>query len=460
MKDIAIVKRVHLKLTSLKMIQWVFVPALLLLSFFPTMAATESPSTEDLDLKLERSVTLGDLIQYAYQKNPTIQESREAWLMMVENYSLVTGYPDPELILRYFPEPIETRLGPQDWNATFSQKIPFPGKLTKAGELVESETHISKLELDKTVRDVIVFIRESFYELSYIRKAKTVAEENLKLLDHLRKIAETAHVQNRTNLMDMVKSQSQRGQIRYDILLLEDLEQTEIVRLNGLMSRPPDALLGELRIGAFLPVIFSLEEIYRLAAANQEEIRIAEIQVEKAGKRIELARYENLPDFKVGVFYAGIGNPDIPNPPPDAGQDALGIQAGITLPLWFGKNRSRVARARAEMKKAEAAKSARINDTNTQIRSLYFRLENAKRLIKLYGENLLPQAAKAIEIAETLFREGESTFADFIEAQAVFYNFQLALARAHADYGKSLARLERIVGHSITKENDRKGEIQ
>jgi outer membrane protein TolC len=286
-----------------------------------------------------------------------------------------------------------------------------------------------------------------------------VAEENLKLLDHLRKVAETAHVQNRTNLMDMVKAQSQRGQIGYDILLLEDLEQTEIVRLNGLMSRPPDALIGVLQIGAFSPVIFNLEDIYRLAAANQEEIRIAKVQVEKAGKRVELARYENLPDFKVGVFYAGIGDPNIPNPPSDSGQDALGIQAGITLPLWFGKNKSRVARARAEMKKAEAAKSARINDTNTQIRSLYFRLENSKRLIKLYGENLLPQAAKAIEIAETLFREGESTFADFIEAQAVLYNFQLALSRAHADYGKSLARLERMVGHSITKENDRKGEV-
>jgi hypothetical protein len=55
-----------------------------------------------------------------------------------------------------------------------------------------------------------------------------------------------------------------------------------------------------------------------------------------------------------------------------------------------------------------------------------------------------------MEIAETWFREKQSAFSEFIEAQAVWYNFELALARAHADYGKYLARLERLVGHSIT----------
>ena len=56
-----------------------------------------------------------------------------------------------------------------------------------------------------------------------------------------------------------------------------------------------------------------------------------------------------------------------------------------------------------------------------------------------------------MEIAETWYREGKSSFADFVETQAVYYNFQLSLARANADYGKYLARLEQLVGQSITK---------
>jgi outer membrane protein TolC len=353
-------------------------------------------------------------------------------------------------MVTYYPEPIETRLGPQDWNASLSQKIPFPGKLSKAGEIVETEARIAKLNLDKTVRDIIVSVRESFYELIYIRKAQKVADQNMKLLEHLRKVGETAYAQDRAALLDMVKAQSQSGQLRYDLLLLEDLEQTEVARLNGLLSRQPDAGIGELQPEADLPIVYSLEEIYELSENEQQEIQMAKVEVEKAGKKMDLARYENLPDFKVGLFYAGIGNPDVANPPSNAGDDALGIQAGITLPLWFGKNNGRIARAGAEVKKAEAAKTARITDSRTQIRAVYFKLQNARRLTELYRKDLLPQAAKAMEIAETWFREQQATFSDFIEAQAVWYNFQLASARAQADYGKYLARLERLVGQSIT----------
>jgi len=418
---------------------------------------------ETLDARLSERFSLGDLIAYAYQNSPAITGAREAWRETVERYRLETAYPDPELMVTYFPEPIETRLGPQDWNATLSQKIPFPGKLTKAGEVVETEAKIAKFNLDKTIRDITVSIRESFYELLYIRQAQTTADQNMKLLDHLRTIAETAYAQDRNTLLDMIKAQSQSGQLRYDILLLKDLEETEATRLNTLLNRSPGAPFGSLQPPGSENVVFTLEEIYRLAETRQEEIQIAGMQVERAQKKMALARLQNLPDFKLGLFYAGIGNPDVASPPPDEGQDAVGIQAGVNIPLWFGKNKSRILRAKAAIKKAEAAKTVQINAAVANIRSLFFKLVNARRLMDLYSNDLLPQAAKSIELAETWFQGGQSSFSDFVETQAVLYNFQLALSRARADYGKYLARLEGVVGQSITmrtddRERDKAGE--
>ena len=417
---------------------------------FTPLVSVAATDLNDLDARLSGTVILGDLVQYAYRNNPSIREAREAWRATIEQYRLETAYPDPEIMMTYFPEPLETRLGPQDWNANLTQKIPFPGKLTKAGEVVEAEARIAKLNVDKTIRDIIVSIRESFYELSYIRQAQTAADQNLKLLNHLRKISETAYAQDRNTLLDMVKAQSQSGQLRYDILMLRDLEETEIAQLNSLLNRQTDTPFGRLGVETDQSVVFSLEEIYQVAETHQEEIQMAKVRIERAKRKIELAKFKNLPDFKVGLFYAGIGNPDVANPPPDEGDDALGIQAGITIPLWFGRNKSRILKAKAEMKRAEAAKTVRVNETSAKIRSLYFRLENARRLIELYSKELLPQAAKSIEIAETWYQEGQSSFSDFIETQSVWYNFQLALARAKADYGKNLARLERLVGKSIT----------
>ena len=414
---------------------------------------SQPPLLEVIEARLGQNVTIVDLITYAYKQNPSISAARKAWEATIENYRVVTGYPDPQLKFSYFPEPIETRLGPQDWSVSISQMIPFPGKLSKAGELIQADARIGRLDLNMAVRDVIVSIRESYHELLYIREARRVVAQNIQLLEHLRKVGETAYVKDRTTLLDITRAQSQSAQLRYDALLLEELEMTEKTRLNAILNRSPDAGIGKLEEEVFVPVAFDLKRLYELAEANQEEIRISEVQVEKANANVDLSRYQNRPDFKLGVFYGSIGQPDIPQKPLDAGRDAVGVQVDMTIPLWFSKNKSRLDQARAELQKAEAKKKVRVNETRTKVHALFFRLENARRLIELYRENLLPQALQSMEIAETWSREGESGFSDFIETQAVVYNFQLSLARAYADYGKYFARLERLVGRSLTEGN-------
>ncbi|GBC61049.1 TolC family protein [Desulfonema ishimotonii] len=404
--------------------------------------------------RLGDHVTLPALIDYAYTSNPSVEAARESWRVTVEKYRITTGYPDPQLMFTWFPEPIETRLGPQDWNASLSQMIPFPGKLTKAGEVVQTEARIAKLNLDKTIRDVSVAIISSYHELRYIQQAGRIAEKNAGLLEQLRQIGETAYARDRAAFMDVVRAQSQTGQLRYDILLLRELEQTEKTRLNGLLNRPPDAPLGELSDVPVLPVLYKPDEICRMAEARQEEIRMADLRVKKAESRIALAKYQGLPDFRVGLFYAGIGDPDVSAPPANAGDDAIGVQFGLTLPLWFGKNSSRTGQAQAEARKARAMKTERINQTRTRIHALFFKLQNARRLIALYRDEMLPRAMQAVTVSETWFREGEGSFSDFTEAQAAAYNFQLSLARAGADYGKALADLEKLAGQRLTLKPD------
>lgn len=411
----------------------------------------EEPVAEASLVPLPDPATVSDLIAHAYDANPGIASARANWRATVEQYRVATGYPDPQLMVTYFPEPIETRLGPQDWNAVLSQMIPFPGKLSRAGEVAAADAEMARVKLDMAARNLAVSIRESFHELAYIRTAKRIAGEELELVNHLRKVSETAHAEDRATLNDVVRAQSQIGQLRYDRILLEELEATEVARLNELLNRPPDAAIGELAAPEIGSPIYSLQEIHDMAEAQREEIRMARLAEDKSAAKRELTRYDNLPDFKVGVFYAGIGEPDAPMPPDDAGRDAVGIQFGVSVPLWLGKNRGRAARDEARLEMARADTTARINETRTRIREVYFRLQNARRLIDLYGDELIPQAMNSMELAETWFREKEASFSDAVEAQSVLYNFRLSLARARADYGQYLARLERLAGRSVTQ---------
>jgi outer membrane protein, heavy metal efflux system len=414
---------------------------------------------ENIESRLLKKVFLSDLLNYALLTNPSIILSKESWKMAIESFKIGKSHPNPQLMTTYFPAPIETRLGPQDWNMTLSQTIPFPGKLTQHGNVLEKDEKISKLKLDKTINNIVLSISDSFYELIYIQNAIRIAKINFNLNQELLKIGVNSYADDKALFYDVAKAQAQTAQIQYDILLLDELELTQKVRINTLLNRMPDADLGMAQSLAFRQVVYELGEIYQLSLNNQEDILIADEKIKKADEVIKLSKFENLPSFKLGLFYAAIGDPDVPKPPTDAGDDAIGIQFGLTLPLWFAKNKSRNLKAIAGRQKAKAEKIAITNKTNAKISRLWFKLQNSKRLIALYKDNLIPQSLKAVQTAETWYRESEGSFSDFLEIQATAYNFQLSLERAKADYGKTLLKLEKLAGVILDRKADEiKGE--
>jgi outer membrane protein TolC len=388
-----------------------------------------------------------------------VRAARSQWRATAEKYRIDTAWSNPELMVEGMRMvgsggmgaaatdnngmPVAGSSEPStpknDWKIQLTQAIPLPGKLGRAGDIAQADARIARLRLDAAVRDVVLGIRESYQELRYIGEARRIAAQNRALLDQLRKVGEGAYAANRAALVDVMKAQAQSGQLLYDAVLLEELEHTEKSRMNGLLDRPADAPIGPLADQPAGAVAFDLREVQAFAEANLEELRIAQAGVEKSQAMQALTRYENLPEFNLGASYGT-----------DRGDRQVGVQVGVMLPIWLGKNAGRTAAARADVETMQAMKRAQANETRTTVQESWFRLRNAERLVVLYRDDLLPQASRAIESAETLYKQGQGAFSDFIETQATYYGFQLSLARAKADYGKFLARLEKLAGRPLT----------
>jgi outer membrane protein TolC len=414
---------------------------------------------ETLEKKIIQGPTQADLSAYGYLSSPMIQAARARWRGTAEKYRIDTAWNNPEIMIEGMRmvgsgSMAPTATGPDgmpvagsqdstpknDWTVRLTQGIPLPGKLGRAGDIVQSDARIARLGLDAAVRDVVLGIRESYQELLYIGEARRIATRNRELLDQLRKVGEGAYAANRAALVDVMKAQAQSGQLLYDALLLEELERTEKTRMNGLLDRPADAAIGPLADLPVRPVVYALPEIQAFAEANLEEVKIAQAGVEKAQSMLSLTRYENLPEFNLGASYGT-----------DRGDRQVGVQVGVMLPIWLGKNAGRTASARADVETMQSMKRAQVNETRTMVQEGWFRMRNAERLVKLYRDDLLPQAERAIESAETLYKQGQGAFSDYIETQSTFYGFQLSLARAKADYGKFQARLEKLAGKGLTE---------
>jgi len=396
---------------------------------------------------------LAAAIEEAAARNPRLSAARSRWLAARERPAQMRSLPDPILTYTEMAEPIQTRVGPLERSWSLTQKIPFPSKLSLAGSIADQHARISELEYHIALRDVVADVKLAYAELLYLRKAIRIVEQNQGIAQQLAEKSAALYAQDPTgkadavSLFDVEKAQAQLAQLAYDKITLEELARSEETRLNGLLHRPPTAPIGALGELRHRPLRSSREALYNLALERRQELQSATRRIAAADESLRLAQLSQVPDFTLGVQHSVIGAPK--TAVAGSGDDAVGLMLGMTLPLWAGKNRAAVIEAEQLRRAARYERQAAVDDLMPRISQAWFRLENAGRLVELYGSSLIPQAARAMEIAEQWRDTGRDTMARLLEAQSVWLNFQLAEQRALADYEQMVARLEQLVGVSL-----------
>jgi outer membrane protein TolC len=398
-------------------------------------------------------VNLNQLIKIAVDSSPILKSKKLVWQSLIHQYPQATAFDDPKLMYTEAINPIETRLGPQDRVLALSQKLPFKGKRALKGEMVKKDIEIAKLGYDKASRDLVVALKKSFYELVYIENAIKLSMQNKVLLEKITHIATTDYASSSSTLNDVAKAQSQYAQVSYDVQLLEELRSTEKTQINTLLNRNPE---HPFQVNSWIrpPVKFSqpISHLYQWAESN-EEINIADLNIQKSNVQTKLSGYASLPDFNVGALYSQIGERDDVANLDRNGRDGFAINFGINIPLNRSKNNAIKEQARLNQLKKIEDKKALKNTMNGKVKSVYFKLNNAYRQAILYSKNLIPQANRAIQIAELQYKENSpkknGSIAAYLETQSTWLNFQLAYQRAVADYWKNLTELEKLTGKKL-----------
>ena len=425
---------------------------LFLLAFWAALPIESKGQTEAEPMSTEAlaaGVDLPTLIRLAVERNPKLKVARANWGATIERYPQVTALPDPMMTYNYFVRSVETRVGPQRHRLGFSQAFPYPGTLDAAGRVTLKEVEIKRVKYEQVVRDLIVALKLSYHELAYLQRARQVTEQNQQLLGQILKITNTRYASGEATLNDVLKAQSQLAQLSYDLILLRELEEVEKANIKRVLSVPSRTPLGSPAPVAYTPLNIPLVDLETKALAERQELQIADLMIQKADEAIALAKLKTKPTFKLDFVTIETGGALMPDTL-DNGKNPLSIGVGISIPWSSSKNRSRVQEA--ELKHSAALESKRSSEDQTlaNLKKVYFRLENARRLVALYEGSLIPQAESAIEVAETWHQEGTKSIAGFLETQSVWLNFNLARLRAITDYQQNLARLEQLVGGSIS----------
>lgn len=387
------------------------------------------------------------LINEALENNPQIQTAYNKW--RAAEYKVIgeKSLPDPMASYTYFGDNVETRVGPQEQKYGFSQKVPFPGKLGLKGRAQLKNSDMLKEKYEAAKREVIKNVKLVYYDIFWVDRSIQITEEEKTIFESLEKVAQTRYESNLTPQQDVIKAQVELSKLIDKLFMLRQNRKSLVAKLNSILNRPERTKLGtvgELELTEFK---YDINDLHEISRQTNPELLAANLDVEKSEYERKLAKLNYLPDFTFGFDYirVGSGHTTMPND----GQDAWMGTIAVNVPIWFGKLSAQLNEKKALLEADKRHYLDVENNLTYETEDLFFKITTYRDIISLYKTALIPQTEQSFEAAKTGYETGKVDFLNWLDAERILLQTRLAYYKSIADYQKSIAYLERVIGKDL-----------
>jgi outer membrane protein TolC len=267
-------------------------------------------------------------------------------------------------------------------------------------------------------------------------------------------------VQEAMHFVDITKKQEQGGEVaRADVikaqLLLQqrerDVQDSQLVQEKAKLSlsvllfpdfRQDFVLVDDLQ--STIPLA-TFEEVERMAAKQNPELRAAELVLQHEKTGVGAARAAYLPTLSFEYFFGIDANRFATRP---EGIQRLGssAQATLNIPVWnWGATRSKVRQAELRARQAQLDLSLTQRELLANLHSFYLEAQTAQAQL----ESLRQSAAFAQESMRLTFLRygaGEASALEVVDAQTTMTEARNALDDGLGRYRLALANLQTLTG--------------
>jgi outer membrane protein TolC len=394
--------------------------AIATIAFVASLAgAAESPLSE------------AQLVEIAVEANPQVKSARYRWDSAVHS--------------------IRQTLAPNDPIFTYtngdSPKNPLGRASVREFNFTETEfaAEIAHLALAATVRDVRAATETGYYQLVLDEALAGVNDENVRNLDQVVRVTETAYSTSAVPQTDVISSE-------FDLAAARQLQRqymtavaNDETALNLQLYRPVGSPLYVDRTLKLEALTAPLDALTDRAYAVRQEILEAALLERNANTALCLAKMEYLPDFTAGVQYDEYLVPSFA-PSPSQERDWVGF-VGFNLPVFFWlKQDEDVARAKANLQAARSDRALIKIQTAAAVATLYRGAQFGYETAILYRDSLIPLARQDLRVAVTAYQSGKIDFVTLSSALQREYAARVSYLQAANQFLAGEVSLEQAIG--------------
>jgi outer membrane protein TolC len=319
---------------------------------------------------------------------------------------------------------------------SLSQAFPFPGKLRLKGEIAASAFNRKLEEMESVKREVIRKLKESYYELFFVRRALAIYSRQKELLLQARKLSEEKYAVGGGAQSDILKAMTAISRMDEMIIPMREMATALETEINLALDFPPDQPMNEPTANESAVLTSTLAELRERALDASPMVRAARLMTRENEKMTAMARKEFLPDFRVtaGWEYKG------------ALADMFKAMIGLELPLYQRRRQSNWLReARAMETASRSSATAAANDTLAMLTENYLRAKTAASLIALYQNQLRLQARLTVESSLANYQVNKADFLDLLMDIDTQFAVEAAYNRELARFWQAMAAIESLI---------------
>lgn len=414
----------------------------------PSAFRNSSASTEVLEPSLAQDASPDDYVRYALYHSPEVEAAYQRWRASAERLPQVSALPDPRLSVGFFLEEVQTRTGPQEARVGVSQAFPWPGQLQSREDAASKAAAAAWRRFEAVRLSVTERVVSTLHDLAYLDATISITEENMELLRSFEEVLRARYRVGSGSHPELIRIQVELGQLEDRLTQLRSMRPAYVAELNAALNRPSGEEVG--RMNGLPGRIASVDAdgLTEIARRSNPMLLAMDEQIEAERFLSEVARRDGLPEFMVGLDYIVTGEA-MNSSTPGSGDDPILLNFGISLPIWRDKYEAGVREALARRLAVAGERADQANRIAAGIQRAWFEHTDADRRVRLYENTLIPKAEESLRASLAGFRAGETSFLDLLDTERTLLEFAIAAERARADRGKSLARLNTLVGEPI-----------
>lgn len=330
--------------------------------------------------------------------------------------------------------------GGLDEDLVFTQIVELGGKRTYRVRGAESELTAAQYDQISTALDLRFSVQTAYYEALRAQEAYKLAADSLTVTRQFAEAAQTQYQAGDVPRSNVVRSQIELTNAEQSLSAAQTELDNRLATLRSLIGQPAGTTITLSDKLAYAPATCSQPTMESLAMQSRPELKAAEATKSSLAAAVQSARAETKPDLFIEGRRASL-NPSV---------EGSSIRVGVIFsPFDYGRKRADVAAAQAMVTQQDAKIAETKRTTRLEVDTACRNLEQARKTVESFEKGRLALSKELLDMAQTGYQRGASTYLEVLDAQNVFRNEQIAYTSAIADYNIALATLEHAVGGKL-----------